>query len=498
MVKNLSISSFLQKNFVFLAVAITILGAYVRFYNYSNRWGLAYDQAHDAIVARGALDQRKIPLLGPFSSAGPFQTGGEWYWIIMIGTQFNPSLVMSPWIFLTTLCVLYVMLLIYVGKELYGQNYGLLLGLLGSISTAGIAQSVSLTNQTPLAIISLLSIWSAVRCVKTKRPFYFFTLGFFVSLAISIHLQGTALVSVVIVTFLFSGIPTRREIFYLALGLLLPAMPLLWYDLQNDFINIRNMLQYYLVDQYKISLDVLGRRWLTYLTEFWPKAWSHMIGGQIVVTYALVLVGFIEYIYCRFKKENIHVWTFIICCFGFLMTIIRYARVPLFDSFVFFTHPFVLMLTAFVIYFLLKHIKTVGLTFLILTIGGTLVASIREINYGSNLTAQESISFKNAIYRKFLPSTKFAVYDYNYLTADSSLPFVLYMHADGNISDEGRKIGFSTGVMPRYWPLIASFSGKTVFDLSGSSSAELKQSGWQLVNPNSIYLETEEWRQYHD
>lgn len=497
MVKKLSASSFLQKNFVCLAVAITILGAYLRFYNYSNRWGLAYDQAHDALVARGALDQRKIPLLGPFSSAGPFQTGGEWYWLIMIGTQFNPSLVLSPWVFLTSLYVLYVMLLIYVGKELYGEKYGLVLGLLGSISTAGIAQSVSLTNQTPLAFISLLCIWCAMRCVKTKSTFYFFALGFFVSLAISIHLQGTALASVIIVTFLFSGIPTRREIFFLSLGLLLPAMPLLWYDVQNDFTNVRHMLQYYLVDQYKISLDVLGRRWLTYLTEFWPKAWSHMIGGQVMVTYALALVGLIEYIYCRFKKENVHVWTFIICCFGFLMTIIRYARVPLFDSFVFFTHPFVLMLTAFSVYFLLKHMRLAGLVLLIFILGGTVVATVREINYGSNFAEQESISFKNTIYRKF-PSTKFAVYDYNYLSANSSLPFVLYMHADGNISDVGRKIGFSTAVMPEYWPLIASFSGKTVFDLSGSSSAELKQSGWQLVNPNGIYLETEEWRQYHD
>ena len=55
----------------------------LRFYNYNNRWGLAYDQAHDALVARYALEAGKIPLVGPFSSAGAFQTGGEWYWIIM-------------------------------------------------------------------------------------------------------------------------------------------------------------------------------------------------------------------------------------------------------------------------------------------------------------------------------------------------------------------------------------------------------------------------------
>src|SRR5438045_1493449 len=133
--------SFFQHNFIYLAIGITLLAALLRFNNYSNRWGLAYDQAHDAVVARGALDQNRIPLLGPFSSAGPFQTGGEWYWLIMLGTKFNTSLVMSPWIFLTALYVLYVFLLIHLGKELFGKSYGLLLGLLASISTEQIAQS---------------------------------------------------------------------------------------------------------------------------------------------------------------------------------------------------------------------------------------------------------------------------------------------------------------------------------------------------------------------
>ena len=52
---------------VFLIIAIA---CFLRFYNYDNRWGLAYDQAYGAIVGKYALTEGKIPLVGPFSSAG--------------------------------------------------------------------------------------------------------------------------------------------------------------------------------------------------------------------------------------------------------------------------------------------------------------------------------------------------------------------------------------------------------------------------------------------
>lgn len=491
-----TLSQFFEKNFICFAILVCLLGAGLRFYNYGNRWGLAYDQAHDALVARGALDQAKIPLVGPFSSAGPFQTGGEWYWLIMMGTQFGSGRVIAPWIFLTALYVLYVALLIYFGKELKGKLFGLILGLLGAVSTAQIAQSVSLTNQTPLAFLSLLALWSGIRCIKTKNTIYFFTLGFIISLAASIHLQGVALGSIIPVVFIFTGLPSFRQIIAVSIGLLLPALPLLIFDVQNDFINIRHMMQYYLVDQYKISLDVLGRRWSTYLSQFWLKEWAYTIGGYSYVALMIIVTGITGYAYSLLKKENTRTWGFVGACFILLVTIIRYARVPLFDSFVSFTNPFVLILTALSIYFLFKHIKPAGVVIFIVILVCTMIPTVREVTHGVNLTAEESVRVKSAVYQK-VPFASYAVYDYKYLTAGFSLPIVLYLHADGRISDSGKKIGIAVSGSGTHWTEITSSGGRTLYDLSGSSSAELKSYGWQLVNPSGIYLETEEWRQYH-
>ncbi len=58
-----------KKTFFIILFCITALGFFLRFWNYSGRYGLAYDQAHDAIVAREAIREGKVPLVGPFSSA---------------------------------------------------------------------------------------------------------------------------------------------------------------------------------------------------------------------------------------------------------------------------------------------------------------------------------------------------------------------------------------------------------------------------------------------
>src|SRR3990167_10123879 len=100
---------FLKKNWFLVGVfLIFALSAFFRFYQYEDRWGLAYDQAQFAILARYSVETFQLPLLGPFSSGGPFQTGGEWYWILMLGTTAYPSLVISPWIFLTLISLLAV------------------------------------------------------------------------------------------------------------------------------------------------------------------------------------------------------------------------------------------------------------------------------------------------------------------------------------------------------------------------------------------------------
>ncbi len=486
----------LTKNWFKISLILLVLfSSLLRFYNYQNRWGLALDQAHGALIARYALDAHKIPLIGPFSSAGPMQTGGEWYWFIMAGTVFNQSEVITPWVFLTLTYVFFVVLITFVGKELISKKFGTLLGILTTVSTAEIAQGVNLTNQSPLALFSLFAIWSMVKYVRTKKIKYLFLLGFSVSFAISLHFQGVALLALVLATIVIERV-RLRGIIAAILGLFVPMIPLILFDLKNDFINFRNIIQYYLHDQYKISLDVLGRRWKTYAGVFWPNAWSHVIGGHALIGYTMLTSLGLITIYNFLKRNILKEWQIIITSFIAMVAIVRYVRTPIYDSYIVFLHPFIFLLTGWVIYILYKKNKFVGLALFVFILVFSLVKDRQELNYNkANYSAIEATSQVKLLTKKF-PGQKFSVYTYKYELSDKNFILSLFLDAENLIDQNGRRIGIviATSSAVTKFPIIAGEElGQRLIDLNSSGSAELQKSDFANVNAARIYYMTQQW-----
>ena len=487
----------MKKNtFLIVLFSITLLGCILRFWNYSERFGLAYDQAHDAIVAREALKEGKIPLVGPFSSAGPFQTSGTWYWLLMVPTVICRYSVVSPWIFLTALYGLLIIGMGMLGKRMENGFFGLLLAGLTALSTAQIAQSVNLTNQTPIPIFSFLTIVCAIWYMKKKTLLSAFGMGFFAGFGASIHLQGMSLGIPVLMAFILGGKTKIRFLLIALFGALLPMLPIVLWDTSNEFVNIKNMIYYYRFDQFNISLDVLGRRWLTYLSEFWPKEWAHIIGGlpQIAILIAVLAVGFFVLQIIR-KKMNTS-WLFIFLSFGFMTVLVRYTRVPIYSSFITFTHPFVILITAWVLYRVYCIKRHLGIALIFVVFVFTMMKTGNEVfSEHINLTARASKEVRSMLTQMY-PGETFAFYDWKYEEAPRSVPIVLYMDEKNLLSDEGRAIGFTRrrtqdGLLA---PIISTASG-TIADLSASSSARLVEEQWIRINPSSIYAWTEEWRQ---
>lgn len=482
--------------FLILASLIVVLASFLRFYDYENRWGLAYDQAYGALLARHALEEQKLPLLGPFSSAGPFQTGGEWYWFIMLGTILNPNSVVSPWVFLSFTSVFFVILMILVGSELINKKFGLIVGVLSAVSTSQIAQSFSLTNQSVIAIVASLAIWSSVRYIRERKVRYLFFLGLLTSLAATIHLQGAALIFLIFVTIIFTGIPKFKEIIALFLGLIIPTLPILIFDIKSNFINSKNMVQYYLYDQYKISFDVLGRRWLTYIFAFWPEAWAHIIGGSKIISWATIIILGTVAGFNVFKKKLSSEWYVILISFLLMVAYVRYLRTPLFDSYLIFLHPFIFILVGWMIWFLFKRNTIVASGLLLIVLACSIYKDIEQIKFAGNYSAKEAALRIKTLSEKF-PNQKFSVYSYKYKWADKNLILSLYLSKDQKIDDNGRGIGVVVATRAAefsYYPIISGGKlGYKLIDLASSTSGELSQAGWVRVNPRDIYDRTEEW-----
>jgi hypothetical protein len=378
---------------------------------------------------------------------------------------------------------------------LLGRKFGLIAGLLASVSTAQISQSINLTNQSPLPLIALLALWSAVKYLKKKQFIFLFLLSFLSGFAPTIHSQGFMLIPLVFITLVFSGIPNFKKIAIILLGLFLPWLPIFIADSYNHFYNTYNLLAYYLHGQYAISLDVLGRRWLTYLGIFWPQAWAHIIGGNAVFGYiipALLIAFAVTNIY---KKKISKEWYLIASAFLVMLIMIRYVRVPLFDSNLLVTNAFVLLLTGWVILNCFKVNRIAGTLFLIAILIFSLNKDITFI-----LDSNNNVGFaeKNEmILLKKYPKAKFAIYDHKFNSPEISQPATLFLDEKNRIDDNGLKIGFSTATFSAQLKLPLIYSNKIrkyyIFDISSLTKAQLSLYGWELVNPSAVYYNVEEW-----
>ena len=487
------IKKLLNKKFEISLISTLLLATSLRFINYFNRWGLAYDQARDVIVSTYALAHHLIPITGPFSSAGQFVYGPQWVWIVSAFVAVFPGAIMTPWIVQTLLYVLMVAVMFLIGKEIFGKNFGLLVAFFTTISTAQLGQSTNLISPSMAGIFSIISVYFFIRYIKYSKNLDAFLLGFLVANTINIHFQAIGLIFLLPVGFLFSK-RKFKSLLFLGLGAFIPFIPLIIFDLQNKFFESRNMLDYYLYGQNRLYVP---NRWLTYAGIFWPKAWSGIIGGQVLLGYffaiALLLVTLWEIVRKKIDRKLLG----LIVSFSLIFIMLRYYKGIIFDGYIVFLHPFVLVFSAWVIYKIFKLNKFVAILLVLLVFVLTMSADLKEITIATNNTAKESTILRNELMQKF-PHEQFSVYDYKFIQANRSYPLVMYLNVANKVSDDGKKIGLANfdkdSKMRIDLPLILEDKlGFQIYDLSSSSSATLLKDKWIFVNPSEVYRTSEQW-----
>lgn len=484
--------------FFISASLITLFGLILRFYNYPNRWVLGGDQAHFALEARYALESLQLPLLGPFSSAGPFQTGGEWYWFVMTGAFWNMGWVVAPWVFLTLTYVFFIAGMIYIGKLLKGDTFGLILGLLSAVSTAQIAQSVNLSNQSPISLFALVAVYGMILYIRTKKILYIFIISFSIGVASSIHLQGIALMPFLLAVIIFQ-FPGIKGLLLVALGLVLPWLPVFYDDMGRHFQNTNNMIYYYFFEKNKASFEVLGRNWKNFVGIFIPTSWALIIGGYPVIGYLLFPVSVVLIGYNGYKKKLTKEWLIIFTSVPVMYIILRYTHTPLFDSFYVFLHVFILLITCWVIFTLFTWKKPIGIALLVVIILTSLSKDRVELTKDLvNQSAQRADKQMRFLLQKY-PTKKFAIYDYQFHTSLFSQSLSLYLDAQGKIDENGMRIGYAQlsdqGKLQPY--LIPGYKGDFLLIDMQKLPANLRQEKWVSVTPKGIYDSGQSWYKKH-
>lgn len=480
--------------FIYLVLlTILLVASFFRFINYNSRWSLGYDQARDIIVSQTALEYGYIPTIGPFTSAAAIVYGPWWYYFMMILESVSFGVLILPWVFLTWLTVASCLLMFLIGKNLYNEKFGLLAAGITAFSYGQIGQSADLTQLTLVGVLAFACCYIASKYIKNPSIVNSFFLSLLIALSITIHLQAINLIFLLIVVYALSS-NRLKNFLPIVVGFIFPFIPLILFDLSFNNYETRNLIDYLVYGRNKIYVP---NRWLTYAFIFWPQAWGRMLVGVGVFGYLMTILFGSAIIYSLIKKKISR--GLLIFILGFLLFVfnLRYFKGELGDSYLLFSHPFLILFVALALYQIIKFNKTLGFVLLSLTLLLSSYNVFSNIQKASNGTYERVSQWRNMIDERY-PGKSIALYDYKLGNTSISFPLAMFLHNEQKLDRKGVKVGLiiadKDSDFKHHFPsFIGQTGGYQFFDLSSSTSAQLSANGWALIDPKTVYDSIQNW-----
>jgi hypothetical protein len=493
---------FLIKNkYTLLFWAILVIAFIVRFYNFDMRWGLGNDDSRDIMIAKEALRRHELPLIGSFSSAGPFVFGPIFYWFIMLSYFFVPWVFTIPWILTGLVGVTTVAILMWCGKKIAGNNFMLLLGLFAATSPQIVVRSLSLGQHTFIGLATACMILALLFFFEKKKILFAFLAGAAIGVGINFHYQALNLLIFLSVFFFVPKISWRLKfasVSVAGVGVLLALTPLIIWDSQQQFANFKNILDYFLVAQHRLYVP---NSWRLFIFTYVPNYWSIVVGKYALLALITMFVAGITLLGALLKRKLSLKMLLLLVPFGLLLFLNRFYKGERSEGYLLYFLPFILLVTTYTLYLLFQRGRYVlvrqvfaGILAVLLIIGN--VISIRTIHaYQSPVASMEKVI--DTLVEKH-PNQKFTVYDYKatFSTQDQALSALLFRR--DLIAQDGMPVGFLCYVKCPKFTMIAPYGSLYLADLRKEKNVATNRALWVNVNPQNMYDDLIGWSKRHE
>jgi 4-amino-4-deoxy-L-arabinose transferase-like glycosyltransferase len=446
--------------------AILLLAVFLRLYNLSGNFNMGNDGARDVMIAREAIARGELPLTGPFTSAGPFVFGPIFYWFVIFAYLFLPLGLFSPWVLMLVVGTIFVGVMMAIGYQLGDKKLMIIVGLLAATSPQMIARSRVLTQHTLIAVTGALAIFCLVLLWKKKKTLLAFLLGLSLGSAVSLHYQALNLLIFLPVTLLIPAVSWKKRTLFLAVsftGFLLPLLPLLWWDSKQDFASLNNLLDFFLIGQYRFYVPM---SWKLFLFQQFPAYFSYVSGGFLPVGLVLFFASTAAIIFHRKAGLMLSV------IFLILLIANRYYHGERFEGYLIYLAPLVILLTG-LLFQKLPILFLVPIIFLNIWVAKQVLVTIPN-----NQTAIQKFAMET---KHNYPGQKISLYQNSQNSSEVNGPLYLTLKEMGVISTSGYPLGVYMDCATNYH----------LVDLSAGTD------GWQQIDQAAVYDDLIGWLQKH-
>lgn len=498
--KNI-LNSIVKNKFRIAVFLMFILAAGLRFYNYNNRWGIGNDDSRDIAIAKEALVRHELPLIGSFSSAGPFVFGPLFYWTIMASYILLPFLFSAPVIIVALSSILTVGVLFACGYLLGGKKLALITGILASSSPQLAIRALSLGQHSFISLFASLSILFFILFWQKKKNIYAFIIGISIGCALSFHYQAINLLIFFPALIFVPKISFPKKIlacFMALLGFLIPSLPLLIWDAHQNFSNTNNIIDYLLIAQYRLYVP---NSWRLFIFNYLPTYWAMVIGRELWISFFVMFFTGISLLFYTLRRKISGILFILSLIFYILLLINKFYKGERSEGYLLYLSPFLILFTGWAISKMIslnlktkwQRLSTIFSCLILATIltGNFIAASI----YLRATSQVKEIQKVINILEKKYPESKFSVYDYKGGSSYQSQPLSLLLKMKNKTDVNGIPIGLTCASKEcrQKYPQITELSGGSVVDLKNMKEKDLRKTKWIKVNQENMYDDLIGW-----
>lgn len=419
-------------------ILIILLAIFLRFAFYSSRLTLNQDQARDAIIALYANKTNFLPPIGPPSSAGPFNFGPWYHWVIMFLEKIIPFSI-GPWIAFTLMSVVSVFVYAKIGEILAGKKGMIITGLIAAVAPGLVTSSSDMLNTVIVGFSSSLVLFFTAKFFKEEKLIWAILLGFFVGLSINFHFQSLGLLSFPLLIVLinkFSLIKRFKIAFFAFIGLLISFLPLIYFDIIRNGIWIKSVVEYYTVGVKKFYMPI---RWLTELRDFWPQLFGSVTTGIPKVGYLLFSLGLIVVFLVLKKKIKIDNFALTLWLSLLIQVILmRSYKGPRSNEYLIAFYGSIVLISSWILINLYNFKKSICIVLLTLIIFSASYFDLKQIKEHPS-QAKTIFSIKKELDNQVKGNVK--IFGYKNSNMLSMPVFYLFYHQN-RIDDNGQSFGF--------------------------------------------------------
>lgn len=221
---------------------LTIVAGFFRLWHIGSSLQFLGDQGRDALVMYRLLAQGDLPFIGPITSVGGFYLGPLYYYLMapfLWLARFNP---VGPAVATAILGALTIPVLYFVAKKIYSHRAAIWAAGLYAVAYIPISETRSAWNPNLMPLAALGIIYG----FYTKKPWL-------AALSLGAALQLHYMIVFLTPWLLWQLWQFRRRPKALLTGagiLLLMMLPLLMFEVKNNWLNVKGLVEFLNKHQY--------------------------------------------------------------------------------------------------------------------------------------------------------------------------------------------------------------------------------------------------------